>query len=395
LIWESYKSAENATDKNILAHLPARAKNFRTPDQELITPCTSLTRSSNPQRFFEVKLIKAPEIFLVSFTLTPQKKFNNRRSKIMSKWKILLTDGLEENGQQILREAAQVDDRAGITADELLQVIGEYDALIVRGRTKVTNAVFDAGKKLKAVGRAGVGVDNIDLEAAKTHKVTVVNSPIATTRAVAELTMGLMLSMIRDIPRADAAMKAGKWLKKELEGVEVDGKTLGVIGFGRIGATVGWMANAFGMKIIAYDPIIPADEIKKRGGESVSLDELLKKSDFITLHIPLTADTKGILGKDAFAKMKDGVRIVCAARGGVIDEEALLAALESGKVAGAALDVFSTEPPGQTALVSHPKVIGTPHIGAQTVEAQSRAAADISTEILAALDDKPLRWKVA
>jgi len=149
------------------------------------------------------------------------------------------------------------------------------------------------------------------------------------------------------------------------------------------------------MKIIAYDPIIPSDEIKKRGGEPVSLDELLKKSDFITLHIPLTADTRGILGKDAFAKMKDGVRIVCAARGGVIDEEALLAALESGKVAGAARDVFSAEPPGQTALVSHTKVICTPHIGAQTVEAQGRAAADISTEILAALDDKPLRWKVA
>src|SRR5574340_295638 len=313
----------------------------------------------------------------------------------MSTWKILLTDGLEENGQAILRGSAQVDNRPTITADELLQVVGEYDALIVRGRTKVTAAVFEAGKKLKVVGRAGVGVDNIDLSAAKAHGVTVVNSPMATTLAVAELTMALMLSLVRDIPRGDSGMKNGKWLKKEMEGAELWHKTLGVIGFGRIGEATGRRAAAFDMKIIGYDPLIPAEEIVKRGGKPGSFDELLAQADIITMHLPLTADTKHMLNAEAFAKMKDGVRIICAARGGVIDEEALLAALESGKVAGAGLDVFVAEPPGQTALVNHPHVVCSPHIGAQTAEAQIRAADDISNEVLAALDAKPLRWKVA
>jgi D-3-phosphoglycerate dehydrogenase len=310
-------------------------------------------------------------------------------------WKILLTDGLEENGKAILRAAATLDDRSGITPEELLQVIGEYDALIVRGRTKVIPAVFATGKKLKAVGRAGVGVDNIDLAAAKEHKVTVVNSPLATTIAVAELALGLMLSLVRELPRADASMKQGKWLKKEFEGAELNGKTLGVLGFGRIGSAVASRAAAFGMKIIGYDPIVPAEDIRKRGGEPVNLDQLLAQADVITMHMPLTPDSKNMLNAAAFAKMKKGVYIVCAARGGVIDEIALLEALNSGKVAGAGLDVFAVEPPGLTDLVAHPKVVNAPHIGAQTVEAQSRAAEDIATEVLAALDGKTLRWKVA
>lgn len=313
----------------------------------------------------------------------------------MCAWKVLLTDGLEENGKEMLRKGAEVTDQPGITADELLQVVGDYDALIVRGRTKVTPAVLAAGKKLKVVGRAGVGVDNIDLAAAREHGITVVNSPLATSVAVAELTMGLMLSAVREIPRADAGLKAGKWLKKELEGTELMGKTLGVIGFGRIGVAVAKRASAFEMNILAYDPLLPAEEIKNRGGEPVSLDRLFEESDFITMHLPLTPETKGMLGEAAFEKMKKGVYIICAARGGVIDEAALLAALNSGKVAGAALDVFATEPPGVTELVSHPKVVGTPHIGAQTVEAQTRAAHDISEEVLNALEGKPLRWKVA
>ena len=313
----------------------------------------------------------------------------------MAAWKILLTDGLEENGQAILRQSAQVDDRNGISPEELLQVIGDYDAIIVRGRTKVTPAVFTAAKKLKVAGRAGVGVDNIDLAAAKEHNVTVVNSPMATTVAVAELTMGLLLALIRDIPRADAGLKSGNWLKKDLRGVELFQKTLGVIGFGRIGASVAQRAAAFGMKTIGFDPALPADEIKKRGGEPVTLDQLLAQSDFITLHVPLTAETKNLINEAAFGKMKKGVRIVCAARGGVIDETALLAALESGKVAGAALDVYATEPPGKTALTAHPKLVGTPHIGAETVEAQGRAAVDISNEVLAALKGEPLHWRVA
>lgn len=313
----------------------------------------------------------------------------------MSAWKILLTDGLEENGKEILRGMAEVVDQPGISADDLLTVVGEYDALIVRGRTKVTAAVFEAGKKLKVVGRAGVGVDNIDLAAAKAHGVTAVNSPLATTVAVAELTLSLMLSVVREIPRADASMKSGKWLKKEFEGRELFGKTLGVMGFGRIGAAVAERAKAFGMKILAFDPLVSAEDIVKRGGEPVSKDELFAKADMITMHMPLTADSKNLLNAEAFNKMKDGVYIVCAARGGVIDEEALLEALNSGKVSGAALDVFATEPPGQTALVAHPRVIDTPHVGAQTVEAQARAANDIAEEVLNALGGKPLRWKVA
>ena len=313
----------------------------------------------------------------------------------MSVWKILLTDGLEENGKAILGASGEVDDKSGISADDLLTIIGEYDALIVRGRTKVTAAVFDAGKKLKVVGRAGVGVDNIDLAAAKAHKVTVVNSPLATTVAVAELTMSLLLSIVREIPRADASMKSGKWLKKEFEGHELFGKTLGVMGYGRIGSAVAARAKAFEMKILAYDPLITAEEIKQRGAEPVSMDELLEKSDLITMHMPLTADSRSLLNTEAFAKMKKGVYIVCAARGGVIDEAALLEALNSGQVSGAALDVFTAEPPGESDLVSHPRVIDTPHIGAQTVEAQFRAANDIAEEDVNALNEKPLRWKVA
>jgi D-3-phosphoglycerate dehydrogenase len=309
--------------------------------------------------------------------------------------KILVTDGLDQGGLDILRASAQMDDRNGITPDDLLKAIPEYDALIVRGRTKVTAAVFEAAKSLKVVGRAGVGVDNIDLVAAKAHGVTVVNSPTATSVAVAELAFGLMLAIAREIPRADATMKAGKWIKKELEGAELFGKTLGVIGFGRIGAEVGKRAVAFGMNVIGYDPLIPADEIKKRGGEPVSLADLYARSDVITMHIPLTPDSKNLINAAAIAAMKTGVRIVCAARGGVIDEAALLEGLNSGKVAAAGLDVFVAEPPGATDLVMHPHVVCAPHIGAQTVEAQARAADDIATEILAALDGKQLRWKVA
>jgi D-3-phosphoglycerate dehydrogenase len=313
----------------------------------------------------------------------------------MPNFKILITDGLEENGQSILRAAAQMDDRAGLSASDLVQAIGGYDALIVRGRTKVNAQVFEAGKKLKVIGRAGVGVDNIDLEAAKKHGVTVVNAPVSTTLAVAELTFGVLLALARDIPRGDAAMKKGDWLKKELEGVELNGKTLGIIGYGRIGVEVGKRAAAFGMNVLAYDPLVQESDIKARGAEPVSIQDLYQWSDFISLHLPLNVQTRDLIGPLAFSEMKDGVRIVCAARGGIIDESALLDALNSGKVAGAALDVFATEPPGATELVKHPKVIATPHIAAQTVEAQARAAEDIAHEVLAALHGEPLRWKVA
>jgi D-3-phosphoglycerate dehydrogenase len=313
----------------------------------------------------------------------------------MTDHKILITDGLDESGQAILRASAKVDDRTGISAEDLLKIIPEYDALIVRGQTKVTASLLHAGSRLKAVGRAGVGVDNIDLHSAKERGVTVVNAPVSTTLAVTELTFGLLLALAREIPRADSAMKQGQWIKKELEGVELNGKTLGLIGFGRIGMEVGKRAAVFGMNVVAYDPFLEAGEIERRGAEPLALDELYACSDFISLHLPLSVQTRDMIGALAFSQMKDGVRIVSAARGGIIDEGSLVAALKSGKVAGAALDVFGDEPPGKTEAVLHPRVISTPHIGAQTAEAQARAGDDIASEILNVLQNKPLRWKVA
>jgi D-3-phosphoglycerate dehydrogenase len=254
---------------------------------------------------------------------------------------------------------------------------------------------MEAAPRLRVVGRAGVGVDNIDLEAAKKYKITVVNAPTSTTVAVAELSFGLLLALAREIPRADATMKLGQWNKKELEGIELNGKTLGIIGYGRIGIEVGKRAAAFGMNVIVYDPNVSEDELLHSDAEPVSIQELFAWSDFISLHVPLNVQTRDLIGPLAFSQMKDGARIVCAARGGIIDETALLNALNSGKVAGAALDVFEKEPPGLTELVAHPRVIASPHIGAQTAEAQSRAAENIAEEVLAALRGESLRWKVA
>jgi D-3-phosphoglycerate dehydrogenase len=310
------------------------------------------------------------------------------------KWKILLTDGFAPISDQELLDSIELVDRKGISPEELLEIIGDYDAVIVRSRTKVTEDVLQAGEKLKVVGRMGVGVDNIDLEAAKVHGVTVVNAPVATTVSVAELTMGLMLSLIRSIPKADAGMKAGEWLKKDLVGTELYQKTLGVIGFGHIGEEVGKRAQAFGMKIIACDPVRLAEDVRLAGAEPVEFEDLIQRADIITMHIPHIQATHYLLNEKTFGMMKDGVMIICAARGGVIEEQALIAALETGKVAGAALDVYEKEPPGACALTMHPKVIGTPHIGAQTKEAQLRAGYDILTEVVAALDEKPLRWKI-
>lgn len=309
-------------------------------------------------------------------------------------YKILLTDGLAPISDQDLLNKVELADKKGISAEDLLKEIGNYDGVIVRGRTKITEEVLAAAEGLKVVGRMGVGVDNIDLKAAEAHGVTVVNCPVATTVSVAEHTLGLMLSLIRGIPKANSGMKAGEWLKKELRGTELYNKTLGIIGFGNIGEAVGRRALAFDMEVIASDPVRKPDEIKAAGAEPVDLDELLARSDLITLHIPHTKSTHHILDAEAFKQMKDGVQIVCAARGGVIDESALLAALESGKVAGAALDVFESEPPGEDPLVQHSNVIGTPHIGAQTREAQLRAGHDILSEVVAALDGEPLRWKI-
>lgn len=312
----------------------------------------------------------------------------------MSKWKVLICDGLEESGLAALRAAARVDLRDGISAAELLEAVGGYEALIVRGRTQVTEAVFSAGRRLKVVGRAGVGVDNIDLAAANAHGVAVVNTPLATTQAVAEHTLALMLSLARSIPFADAGMKSGQWLKKQLMGVELRGKILGVIGMGNIGGAVARLAGALGMVVLGYDPLLTPEEILQRGAAPVGLPELYARSDFITLHVPLAPETRGMINGQSLGHMKRGVRLICAARGGLIDETALLGALESGQVAGVALDVFAREPPGMSALVAHPAVIATPHVGAQTAEAQARASADVAAEVLAVLKGETPRWKV-
>lgn len=312
----------------------------------------------------------------------------------MTDWKILITDGLNEKGLAVLEPVAEFDDRRDISADELLEVVGDYDALIIRGRTKVTPEVFEAANKLKVIGRAGVGVDNINLASASSKGVTVVNAPQSTSLAVAELTIALMLSLARSVPLADSSMKAGQWMKKQLMGIELNEKVLGIIGMGNIGRLVAQRATAFGMNVLGYDPLISNDVIKERGAQPCSFEDLLTQADFITLHIPLTDETRNIINGQALGQMKRGVRLVCAARGGVIDETALLGALESGQVAGAALDVFTKEPPGLTALVAHPNVIASPHVGAQTKEAQVRAAVDIATEVLAALRGEELRWKI-
>lgn len=312
----------------------------------------------------------------------------------MPDWEIMIADGLDEIGLAILRAEAHVVDRTGITPDEVHSEISAYDGLIVRGRTRVTAAVLSAGSRLRVVGRAGVGVDNIDLAAATTHNVVIVNAPQSTTLAVAEHTLALLLAMARSLSGADAGMKTGQWLKKDLTGVELHGKVLGIIGVGNIGSQVARCAQALGMHVLGYDTVLSEADIQQRGAEPVELGYLFANSDFISLHVPLLPETRKMINGQTFGLMKKGVRLVCTARGGLIDETALLGALESGQVAGAALDVFTNEPPGLTALVAHPLVIATPHIGAQTVEAQRRAAQDIAQEVMAALRGDPLRWRV-
>lgn len=310
-------------------------------------------------------------------------------------WSVLIADGLAQNGKNILEESMEVHDRTGITKEELQQKIPSYDALIVRSRTKVTPELLREAKKLRVIGRAGVGVDNISLKDAKSLGISVVNAPAASSRAVAELTLGLMFSLARMIPKADHDMKSGEWTKKALRGTELSGKNLGIVGVGHIGSIVAELAHAVGMEKFGYDPLISQSEIQQRGAHPVdSVDVLYAQSDYITLHIPLTDKTRNLVDSKTLQKMKPGVKLICTARGGVIVEADLLEALDSGHVAGAALDVFAQEPPGLTELVAHPNFIATPHIGAQTVEAQSRVAEDIASEVLNALQGKPLRWQV-
>lgn len=312
----------------------------------------------------------------------------------MPKFKVLITDGLHKKGLEVLRNFTQVDDRSGIGAEELLQAITPYEALIIRGRTKINENLLNQAAYLKVVGRAGVGVDNIDLNAAKSKGITVVNAPTSSTQAVAELTLGLLLSLARPIIEADNSTKSGKWLKNKLIGTELSGKTLGIIGFGNIGRQVARIAAAFDMRMLVFDTRPIKKENQLPYAPAVSFQELLQYSDYISIHAPLNDESVDLINHQALQQMKTGVRIVSTARGGIIDEAALLEALASGKVAGAALDVFSKEPPGNTQLTKHPKVIATPHIGAQTSESQSRVAEDIANEVIHALRGEALKWKV-
>jgi D-3-phosphoglycerate dehydrogenase len=310
------------------------------------------------------------------------------------KWRVMISDGLQDAGIQILNKECEVAKRKDIAVEDLLKEIPDFDALIVRSRTKVTAEIIQAADNLKVIGRCGVGVDNIAVPAAREKGITVVNAPSATSTAVAELAVGMMFSLAREIPRADASMKRGEWLKKEFMGVELYGKTLGIVGFGRIGSAVGQMAAAAGLRILACGDFTIPETIRIVGGEMVMVDEVLAEADFLTIHTPLTEKTRGMFDAQAISKMKDGVYLICTARGGVVNEHDLLDALNSGKVAGAALDVYEKEPPAFTELINHPRVIATPHIAGQTHEAQKRAAIDIAKEVLAALKGEKLHWEI-
>jgi D-3-phosphoglycerate dehydrogenase len=308
--------------------------------------------------------------------------------------KILVSDGLAEEGLVLLRAVGEVTASPKISPEELLEILPDYSALVVRSRTKVTPAVIAAGSALKVIGRAGVGVDNIAVSAAVERGITVVNSPLAATQAVAEHTLGLMLALARLIPPADRSMKQALWEKSAFMGSELNGKTLGLIGLGRIGARVASLAQAFGMTTLALDPFLTAEQIRQSGANPASFQEVLERSDYLSLHLPLTAATQGLIGPAEFAVMKKGARLVCTARGGVIDEDALRGALDSGQVAGAALDVFNAEPPEPGSIAEHPKVVASPHVGAQTREAQQRAGIAIAEEVVSVLQGKAPRWPV-
>ena len=287
--------------------------------------------------------------------------------------KILVCDPIHDDGIKMLRDAGfTLDLDTDVTKEELVKKIGGYDAIVIRSRTKVTREVLDAAENLKAIARAGVGLDNVDLAYAKEKGVEVFNSPEAPCNAVAELVLGMMFNMARMITKADTGMKQGKWEKNQLTGFEIQGKTLGIIGFGRIGYTLGKKAKCLGMRVITYDVLMDklihfVEEIE---AEAVDLDTLYEQSDFITVHVPLLPQTKYMIGTEQFNKMRDGVYVINAARGGIIEEAALKEALDSGKVKGAALDVYEQEPNPDEELVRRPNVLCTPHIGAGSLEAQ-------------------------
>ena len=302
---------------------------------------------------------------------------------------VLVCDPLGAAGIDLLREHMKVDVKTGLSEAELVEIIGEYSAMIVRSGTQVTEAVIDAGHNLQVVGRAGVGTDNIDIEAATRRGIIVVNAPTANTIAAAEQAITLMLALARRVPQANDSLRHGRWERKKFVGVEVRNKVLGVVGLGRIGTEVAKRAQGLDMEIIAYDPYVSADHAARYDVQFMDLPDLLKQADFITLHTPLTPDTRHMINDETLATMKPTARLINCARGGLIDEEALLRALDEGRIAGAALDVFSSEPPpADYPLLRHSKVIVTPHLGGSTEEAQAGVALDIAQQVITVLDGR-------
>ena len=309
-------------------------------------------------------------------------------------YKVLVTDPISDMGLARLTEAEDVtvDKKIGLNEDELAAVIGEYDALLVRSQTKVTGKIMEAGTRLKVIGRAGVGVDNIDLDAATRFGIVVINAPDGNTVTTCEHTFAMMMALARHIPQAYRKTVSGEWDRKTFVGVELRNKVLGIIGLGRIGTEVAKRARAFGMDIIGYDPFMTEERAEKLGIRLAGLDDTIRQADFLTVHTPLTSETRHMISRPQFEKMKRGIRIINCARGGIIDEMALIEAIDEGIVAGAAFDVFEQEPPSPDhPFLNHPKIIVTPHLGASTVEAQENVAVDVSEQVLHILRGEPFK----
>ncbi|WP_159882944.1 phosphoglycerate dehydrogenase [Paenibacillus puerhi] len=309
-------------------------------------------------------------------------------------FKVLVMDGISDMGIQLLYDApdVEVDKKVGLSEDELVAIITEYDAILVRSATKVTERIMAAGSRLKVVGRAGVGVDNIDLEGATKRGIVVINAPDGNTIATCELTFAMMMSTARMIPQAYKKTVGGEWDRKTFVGVELRNKVLGVLGMGRIGSEVAKRAKAFGMEVLGYDPFLTEERADQMGVKLGTVNDICSKADFITVHTPLTNETRHMISRPQFELMKKGARIVNCARGGIIDEMALVEAIDAGIVAGAAFDVFESEPPAADhPFLNHPRIIVTPHLGASTVEAQENVAIDVSEEVLHILRDEPFK----
>jgi D-3-phosphoglycerate dehydrogenase len=309
--------------------------------------------------------------------------------------RILVADGLAEEGLARLRAAGDVVLRNGLAEDELRAALSGTDAVVVRSRTRVTAAALGEPGRLRVIARAGVGVDNIDVDAATRRGILVLNTPEGSTTAAAEHTLAVLLALVRHIPQAQAALRAGEWRRDRFVGTELSGKTLGVVGLGKIGAEVARRALGFGMRVVACDPYVAEERAHRLGVDLAPWAEVLRDADVLTLHVPLGSATRALLGRDELGAMKRGALLVNCARGGLVDEQALLAALEEGRLAGAALDVFAEEPPPPGhPLLRHPRVVATPHLGGSTAEAQRSIAIDVADQVLAALEGKPVRGAV-